>query len=92
MRNVLERYKGKLYKLAPNNTRAKIKKLDSFAERLSVDNIDEFSYSKLLNHENVWNELHNELSSIAKLNTNISYENLKMLHTKYNLRLVEDFS
>lgn len=83
LRNVLERYKGKLFKKALKPPKQKIKNLSEFVESLSIEQKGSHSFNQLLLEGKVWDELHTLLTNIAKLNTIITYNELKFLHTKY---------
>lgn len=82
MRNVLEKYKGKLYAKAKRLPEQKIK-WDIFAERLSVDTVGSLCHRNLLNQKIIWDDLHSDLSSILKLNKVITLDEIKVVHTKY---------
>jgi hypothetical protein len=83
MRNVLERLKGRLFALVRRRHEQKIT-WRTYFERVSTFPKDSNEHLMLLKYEQVFTDLHDKLTNIAKNNKSIeSSEELQVIHTNY---------
>ena len=80
MRNLLEHYKGKLFATAMEKREQKTD-WPTMAERLTISIKDSFEHQLLLDQEQVWKSLHQNLSGMAKHNPKNEYS-IEIARTK----------
>lgn len=81
MRNVLEHYKGELFKRAINRPREQRIRWSDMADRLTITSVGSPGHQQLITQEVTWNDLQSGLSNLAK-NQSYRHKRLEIVHTE----------
>ncbi len=83
MRSLLEHFRGRLWQVLKKSNEQKLK-WEIIAERLSNNDMNSPQYHRLIRLEEIYNNLYNKLSKVAKNNDQINSNELNSLYVEYN--------